>query len=179
MLYSSERIKVISLLAMFSIVAWHSFCGSRVEKWLIPLLTHWGVPWFFLVSGVFCRASLQKYSLVDFLKRKIVSLVVPYSLWCVIGVVISYPNLEDASFLGCPDVFAFTSLFPIGNRTLWFLRALLFFFILSVIGRKFVSLIKVRYSIFSDVLFLLCFIFLYMVLTKYLGPLSTPSAPFH
>ena len=121
---TSLKIRVISVFAMLSVVAWHSECGSRVERWFIPWVTTWSVPWFFCVSGFFFVKSAEKVDTLPLLRKKISTLLVPYIIWCVLGWGLWRPSLSGwrGELLGLSS-----SIFPRGNWPLWYVRALLIF----------------------------------------------------
>lgn len=167
----SCTLSLVSLGAMVGVLWWHSICGSQMEEFLVPLLCTWSVPWFFFVSGIFFRHSIERKSLGTFSIGKVRSLVVPYLLWCVIGCLIS-----------CwvsPERITIVKLFgllgsPQWNRALWYLRALIFFCFLGVVLYWFVSRLKMM----KWTAFVLMFVPLVLVIHKYViyiyGPNSSP-----
>ena len=85
----ANRLALISLMAMVGVVCWHCYCGSGLEQWFIPSFCVWSVPWFFFLSGVLFRKTLETNPIGHVVLAKIKSLVVLYILWCVIGCVIT------------------------------------------------------------------------------------------
>lgn len=85
----NQKIEIISFMAMLCVVWWHCYCGSQVERWFIPGFCVWSVPWFFFLSGVLFRRTLDSKDYGSVIASKIRSLLVPYIIWCAIGVVIT------------------------------------------------------------------------------------------
>ncbi len=106
----NQKLEFVSFLAMLCVVWWHCFCGSTIERWFIPSVCVWAVPWFFFLSGVLFKKSLEMKSTVEIAVSKTRSLFVPYICWCLIGAVITL-----------------TSSAPYGNRALWYVRTLMIF----------------------------------------------------
>ena len=130
--FASEKLRLISFLAMCAVVSWHiDVASSVVKRWLCPIACFWSVPWFFFASGVFFVFSIQKKSWVSFAVGKIQSLVIPYVMWCLAGFFFKFMILGDAPFDVCA-VFALDRLHPVGNGPMWYIRVLMLLFILSV-----------------------------------------------
>ena len=126
----AERLSLISLAATLSVIMWHCQCQSSVERWILPSLCFWSVPWFFFLSGVLFVQSLLRRGAGDLLRAKFWSLLVPYVCWCIIGSIIT----GGSSYADICKVFALTkdAIHPSGNMALWYLRALIFFVLVSV-----------------------------------------------
>ena len=158
---TSTKIRIISMVAMFAIVAWHSACGSSVEKWFIPWFTTWAVPWFFLVSGFFFVKTADKTGRQSFLRNKSKSLLVPYTFWCVIGWTLWQPSLSGWG----GELFGLSStIYPIGNRPLWYVRALIIFMLISILIYPFCM--KLRSRFLSYVLFSVLVLMAYLLLIR-------------
>ena len=81
----NTKISVISFMAMVCVVWWHCYCGSSVERWFIPGFCVWSVPWFFFLSGVLFRRTLESKTFAAVVESKVRSLFIPYILWCAVG----------------------------------------------------------------------------------------------
>ena len=149
------------MVAMLAVVAWHSECGASVEKWVIPWLTTWSVPWFFLVSGFFFVKTADKMRRESFLRKKFKSLVVPYVFWCIVGWCLWQPSLSGwgGELLGLSS-----AIFPRGNWPLWYVRALIFFMVISILIYPLCMRLRNRY--FSYVLFSIFVLMSYLALMR-------------
>ncbi|MBR4220523.1 MAG: acyltransferase [Victivallales bacterium] len=151
----SSRLKSLSVLAMIAILWLHGYAiirTSEVSQWnyafetfLWRQLTTWAVPTFFIMSGFFFSWSYRD-GYHAFLKKKTRQLLIPYLLWCLYSILIVVPltalnnhlagaallcrtPFEKGSFgLILNKIFAFTIHSPKANRTLWYLRDLMFIF---------------------------------------------------
>lgn len=129
--YASLKISLISFCAMCAVVSWHvGVDGGVLKRWFAPVLSVWSVPWFFFISGVFFVYSIQKASFVRFVIGKIRSLLIPYIVWCVLGfLVLSLMGVRLP--LNVCDIFALNRLHPVGDRPMWYIRALIIIFTLA------------------------------------------------
>ena len=132
----STRFYMLYFLAACVVVSIH--CGVEMkcygvcQSWYMRYATKWAVPFFFLMSGAFAKAG-YKNTFAGFCaygKKKVRSLVLPYILWCLIGIIMRMPLVSDCLisntvFNNVNAIFGFTSGFPIGNKVLWFLRTLI------------------------------------------------------
>ena len=131
-----NKIQIISFLAMLCVVWWHCYCGSSIERWFIPCFCVWSVPWFFFLSGVLFRKTLNTKAYEIVIVSKVRSLLIPYIIWCCIGAIITYMIPSRVSVLdGVLDVFCISSkkIHPWGNNALWYIRSLLIFMLLTIV----------------------------------------------
>lgn len=168
----SDRIKVISFYAMLCVIGWHCFCGSRLERYVIPLF-YWSVPWFFVVSGAFFALTVKQRSIRQIVRAKFRSLAVPYLVWSILGSVV----LGNICGAGLADLFCFTSsrMYPVGNQALWYLRALIVFNVIGIVlwySLRWVG----RYSCWLVSVMFICTA---MIVNRYLIPISTGSSSFY
>ena len=149
----------MTLYATVAVVIIHtnSLEGLREDAlawWIgnvIAALQFWAVPFFFIVSGFFFdRGYLScNVAFIEFMQRKIKSLLVPYFLWgAVFGTLILTPILMyvnyksgtsviSGTFLDAPNLFCildrvlgvFKGAPP--NGALWYIRTLLMMFFLA------------------------------------------------
>lgn len=96
----SERIRLLYFIAACVVVSIHcSIETSTIGFWqgkYMKYCTKWAVPFFFFMSGVFARNSSWN-SIDGFIrvaKKKVYSLIFPYGLWCVIGIVLRFPLIH-------------------------------------------------------------------------------------
>lgn len=123
---NSKKIEIISLMAMTCVVWWHCYCGSQIERWFIPGFCVWSVPWFFFISGVLFRRTLDSKSNKVIILQKAHSLLVPYIIWCIIGAIITFFIRGWGGGLGCFGLNAL-KIHPWGNSALWYVRVLMIF----------------------------------------------------
>ena len=130
-MYKNKKIEVISFVAMICVVWWHCYCGSQVERWFIPGFCVWSVPWFFFLSGVLFRRTLDSKQYATIVVSKIRSLLVPYIIWCGIGAVVTSYIYVGGGWL---DAFGISSIkiHPWGNNALWYVRSLLIFMMVTM-----------------------------------------------
>lgn len=143
----SRKINFISLLAMWALLARHSDYGSEVQKWFIPWFATWSVPWFFVVSGFFFSRTISRYSVKEVASKKIKSLLFPYLICCLAGWMIweqYYPagTKPDGAFDYFRAIFGvWHQVNPVGNYALWYAKALMIFFVATLISFKIFTLV--------------------------------------
>lgn len=113
----SNKIRFLSFLAMFSVVAIHcdpllgtgmqESYSCRLLSWLLVRGVHtWAVPFFFMVSGFFAlppQSDDVLHASWNIYNKKLHTLVYPYLLWSVLGFVLMFPILLlREHFLGYP-----------------------------------------------------------------------------
>lgn len=128
----NKSLSTISLFAMIAVVWWHCNCGSQVELWFIPAFCVWSVPWFFFLSGVLFRRTLETKPVLVVARIKLKTLVFPYLIWCCIGAIITLrvSQWDGINALLC---LSRTRIHPWGNSALWYVRTLIIFMILTSI----------------------------------------------
>lgn len=135
--YLSQKIRVISLLAILMVFIQHGSYGlpdygyAGVFKHLVSLgVCDYPVSYFFVVSGFFLArkydATIGWY--VSELKKRIKSLLVPYLIYTLFG----YLVLAHASEVPVLDGLGITSLLPVVGP-LWYVRTLIALCIVSPI----------------------------------------------
>lgn len=152
---TSRKLRNLSIICSFFIVAIHSkwprigFSGT-VLRFLLPGVTSIAVPYFFLCSGFFLAGHVsEKGWWLRELKKRVSSLVVPYLAWAILFLFFSaiceafresHSNVEFLRVFFRKLTFD-RWLFAIGTNpngvpqlmTLWFIRCLLMFMIISPI----------------------------------------------
>ena len=171
----SARIKVSSFLAMLSVFVLHWSGASIYTKSqgllafdrVLRAAAEWAVPYFFVVSGFFFdRAlSVESFNGVRFLRKKISSLFVPYLVWGAVwgGVVTTTLVLLNNAEKGLPmlsrtfmegesyavdKLLGIMVLHPV-NTALWYVRALLLFFLLTPLWRWLRQRSRVALAVFA------------------------------
>lgn len=113
--YVGLKIRRLQFLAVAMIVAIHStFLSTNV---IVRLLTQWAVPFFLCVSGCLFSVSIERNSAVEIVRKKFLTLVVPYVFWVTLGWIT----------LGSGDVwhaYGITTAMPTGLGVFWFVRQL-------------------------------------------------------
>lgn len=133
----SIKFKWMSIVATFAVVGLHSNIG-RVDTQLVQMAYKtfaFAVPTFFLISGYLFVGSARKYSYVELLKKKFFSLYVPAVLAALLVMAIDTPMRiyahEPYSWLEFLRLFGLV--FSFGCLHLWYVRALIIFFIFTPI----------------------------------------------
>lgn len=162
----NSKIQLISFLAAICVIWWHCYCGSTIERWIIPFC-YWAVPWFFGVSGYFIVGSSDKRSSWGFVKSKIYSLLFPYVLWCLLGVGVFALCSSEPITLSLADIFALNShTQPMYNKPLWYIRALMIFSAITMVVLSFLSIVRMRKGFLRVALFSALFLIIYVGLVK-------------
>lgn len=83
---------LINIIACFCVVAMH--CNSRINMygtglgWNLSVVIHclciWAVTAFFMMSGANLLEYRQKYSTKDFIKKRVLKIVIPFLIWSFI-----------------------------------------------------------------------------------------------
>lgn len=113
--YVGLKIRRLQFMAVVMIVVIHStFLSTNV---IVRLLTQWAVPFFLCVSGCMFSVSIERNSAVEIVRKKFLTLVVPYIFWVTLGWIT----------LGSGDVwhaYGITTAMPTGLGVFWFVRQL-------------------------------------------------------
>ena len=163
MLNDLQRISVkcrnMSVAAIVCVVAIHSHAlvtQTASPHWMWVLcdivfgkLTCWAVPFFFAVSGYWFGVkecvSEGSFEVACFYRKKFKTLCVPYAFFVLFGLVASIPLAYMAGTKNGDgtlahidlswDILGVTKLLPTGNGPMWYLRTLIFLFILAPVWR--------------------------------------------
>lgn len=137
----SSAVIFVHFVAMMAVVICHCKCGSQIERYLLPIIGYWSVPWFFTVSGYFFVGSFERYGMLELFGKKVKSLVIPYVIWCMWGWLIAGCFGGFVFDFSLDRIFAFCgSSYPLYNRPLWYVRTLL---VLVVLGSGCLMISKV------------------------------------
>ena len=185
----SRKLSLMSLVAAAMIVLIHSFpesayshfIGRYVVAALADGICEIAVPYFFLASGFFLATHIREDGWYgrEVLKR-VKTILVPFVIWCVIfGIYMAGRKIAGNVYSG-REIFAnfphgwralsWIGLYPLDRPiygALWFLRALMIFFLISPL---LVALVRKLGWTFIGFLFLL-----YMLVSAFY-PLSSGSA---
>lgn len=80
---------ILNIMATISVV-WihfgnevHWYDGSQVWYWclFIQVICYWAVPVFFMLTGATCLNYRERYSTIEFLKRRFKRTLIPYLFW--------------------------------------------------------------------------------------------------
>ena len=183
----SARIQWLSFFAMVMVVAQHSplipLQGIDVVAfpfwswYLSRVLTEWGVPFFFVISGAFLVQSLKRNTIKVFARKKLMGLVVPFILWWWFSAITSVfvPFRSIASWDG---IYSFLTFKLSVNPTLWFLQVLIVYMFLGICVAKIVDLFdknRRRFDFMFGCLFSFALLLLWFTPMKsYMG---TPTSP--
>ncbi len=189
---ASERFYLIYFIAACVIVSIH--CGDEMQTegivWqeYIRFGARWALPFFFLLSGAFFRLGYTNTfsGFVAAARKKFFSLILPYILWCLIGLAMRMPIISDEfcqmSLWGMFDeTFGITTSFPIGNMVLWFIRSIIVFqfglmFVLGCVSKD----RKLRLICWGVVLLLCAFLSWKPFASVIIGAaITNPSGPFY
>lgn len=159
----------MSFTAILCVIFGH--CGSGA---LMPIVTQWHVPWFFMLSGMFLWYSLNRHPIKDVTFSKFKGLVIPYFLWCgVEGMLVWVMSGKSTNLT---HWFGLNTPYPFGNPHLWYLHCLIIFTGIVVWIWCLLWFTKVRYlltSVLSMVAFVVC------EKSGISSLYGTPSSPFY
>ena len=170
----SRKLSLMSLVAAAMIVMIHSFppsaYGHYIGKYVVAVLKDGiceiAVPYFFLASGFFLASHIQEEGWWSReVRKRVKTIVVPFVIWCAIfGIYMAGRKLAGNVCSG-REIFAnfphgwralsWIGLYPLDRPmygALWFLRALMVFFLISPL---LVALVRKLGWVFIGLLFLL------------------------
>lgn len=135
--YISQKIRIISLLAIFMVIVQHSSYGldadgvNGIFRSILPFgIASFPVSYFFIVSGYFfARKFMPKRTwYFNELKKRFWSLAIPYLIYCIVG----YIWWGYQASLPVLDSLGITSLLPVVGP-LWYVRTLVVLCLISPI----------------------------------------------
>ncbi len=77
----NKTFDIMKAIAIFFVVLGHICACYNIQGNIIVITYFTRMPLFFFVSGYFLEKSISKYSMKVLLKKKFVSLVIPYLIW--------------------------------------------------------------------------------------------------
>ena len=128
------------------------YLGGLIHNWIFSF----HMPLFFILSGIFIR----KIKLNSFIKKRFLKLIIPYMIFCIIGLILTviipewreklniHGILADI-YLGCPD--------NINVSSVWFLMALFFALIIFQLCLKLKKIAPIAIILLSSVGFLMSY----------------------
>lgn len=141
------------------------FAGMLCES-----LTRWAVPFFFFGSGFWFgkgKYFADGISYIGLLKGKAKSLLLPYFIWTVIGALVGVPLIVGTNFVSqspwttrtfldasaffamVDNLFGLTHSGPMHCGVLWFVRSLLFCFVLAPVWKTLARLCRQSWLLFA------------------------------
>lgn len=164
--YLSRKCRILAFCAAVAVVAIHSDCtlvmsnpaawDVFVQKLYCQRLVKWAVPFFFMLSGLwFARGAYMKgkSGYGDFWGKKVKSLVVPWVIFAVVGVLVCTPLVVINNYMTHHDLlertvfnangiwealnetFALTIPEPRQAGFLWYVRTLFVLFLFAPLWR--------------------------------------------
>ena len=161
-LYISRKFRVLSFFAAIAVVFIHSATMTGMEDqaaWCRSVIdiyrnriTCWAVPFFFVTAGYWFSQGgymRRRQTYLVFLKNKVRSLIIPYTLFIVIAFVVSMPAVVSANIIAQRPIlantlfaekslfdafnqmFGLTILFPKPLGVMWFIRTLFIVFLFA------------------------------------------------
>ena len=164
--YLSRKCRILAFCAAVAVVAIHSDCtlvmsnpaawDVFVQKLYCQRLVKWAVPFFFMLSGLwFARGAYMKgkSGYGDLLGKKVKSLVVPWVIFAILGVLVCTPLVVINNYMtnhelwgrtvfntngiweALNETFALTIPEPRQAGSLWYVRTLFVLFLFAPLWR--------------------------------------------
>lgn len=164
-----QYVDLMRTIGMFSIILIHVtsiFLPSNSNAYILNQFSRFGVPIFFILSGIslyYNYPVISKNNLFKYYKKRFFSIVIPYLLWILIYFVYEYRHNILDLFTVESLIKIFNSIF-IGKRHLYFLVIMIQFYIIYPLLCKIISMDK-----YDNLIIIISFIItLYLNLAAYL-----------
>lgn len=174
-----QYVDSIRVIGMFSIILIHVtsiFLPSNSNAYILNQLSRFGVPIFFILSGIalyYNYPIISSNNLFKYYKKRFISIVIPYLLWILIYFIYEYRHNISDFFTVETIVKIIRSVF-IGKRQLYFLIIMIQFYIIYPLLCKIISLNK-----YDNLIIIISFIItLYLNLASYLMRWNINITPF-
>lgn len=174
-----QYVDSMRVIGMFSIILIHVtsiFLPSNSNAYILNQLSRFGVPIFFILSGIalyYNYPIISRNNLFKYYKKRFISIVIPYLLWILIYFVYEYRH-------NISDLFTFETIIKIlmsifiGKRQLYFLIIMIQFYVIYPLLCKIISLNK-----YDNLIIIVSFIItLYLNLAAYLMRWNINITPF-
>lgn len=81
-----EKIQVVRAIAIFMVIVTHTVLFNPYEIWVRPFVNP-AVGMFIFLSGLLTKEKIQGREIFSFYKRRLLRVLIPYTLWSIIYVV--------------------------------------------------------------------------------------------
>ena len=128
---------IMKAIAIFFVVLGHICASYNIQGGIIAITYFTRMPLFFFVSGYFLEKSISKYSTKTLIKRKFVSLVIPYLIWSLVAFLVNI-GMTMISNVECNKewvISEFVEIF-IHARSVWYLIVLFLTDIIYIVLKK-------------------------------------------
>lgn len=115
-------------ISIIAILLFHQDFVSSFPLNMFHYFGYWGVDVFLLLSGMGLVNSLHKYPIRIFYRRRLLRLL-PSCFFC--GIIKCFTFLVIGTFIIIPNNFNFINGFSLFSLDLWFIRAILVYYLLS------------------------------------------------
>lgn len=115
-------------ISIIAILLFHQDFVSSFPLNIFHYFGYWGVDVFLLLSGMGLVNSLHKYPIRIFYRRRLLRLL-PSCFFC--GIIKCFTFLVIGTFIIIPNNFNFINGFSLFSLDLWFIRAILVYYLLS------------------------------------------------
>ncbi|MBQ9983284.1 MAG: acyltransferase family protein [Lachnospiraceae bacterium] len=133
----SKTFDIMKAIAIFFVVLGHVCASYNIQDGIIAITYFTRMPLFFFVSGYFLEKSISKYSTKSLLKKKFVSLVLPYFIWSAVAFLVNV-GMALISDVGCNKewiISEFVEVF-IHARSVWYLIVLFLTDVIYILLKK-------------------------------------------
>lgn len=86
----SEKVNNARLYFAISILLGHYTAGWNIGDWVWCTFILVAMTFFYFMAGYWFAFSYQKYSWQELLKKKVKSLLIPFLIWKIFGVVVNF-----------------------------------------------------------------------------------------
>lgn len=171
---SSLVIARMNFIACVAVLGLHHSMGWTKMEYFVKDTLVFAVPWFLFASGLLFPQSAFRYSTVAIVKRKAVSLLVPYFIWSGFAFMLMFACGNADSF-DVLKIFGISITWPWYNGPLGFLRKLIFVFPFALIFHICADCVKRAWGreYMYELTFLSCYIILWLVFHGRLFPFNS------
>lgn len=158
--FVSIKIRRLSLVAICFVLIGHVGTAmamragdhrALIYSFINTLFSYWEVPFFFIVSGAMLRVSLAKHGAIKLVRKKFLSLFVPYLAWCLFAFVLHALPRGNDNLYRYAIGFGYGA--PSSNPTLWYVHSLIVFCLLVVLAHAVCRLVRIKQQIAPIILF--------------------------
>lgn len=149
-----QKVDIAKLIASLLVVQGHLL--SAIGETSIAInICH--MPTFYFISGMLAFRSSKKYTIAEFIKRKALTLMIPYFLWSAVsilfnGVLLDLEGRSHEVYNEVVDIFLYA-------RSVWFLVQIFFAFVIFAIclelGKRGKTFYAANAAVYIALLFIL------------------------